>query len=212
MSEKDSNIWQSLVIAITVAVVSSGINYFIWQNQWQAQLNEKSFDNRKELLRDTTSICIKYQNLRKAAVAYDIAFKSMTRDIPKTQIEKLSKVEKELKILRPDDYAAYVETDRMFPQVQSQLVLVQLFFGPDTLKAVLNYQMAIAIMPDEYIKRYVKQGLQKTDIIKKTKSGDLYIAPELKQLLGIVEKEQNTALLNLLEAIKKEMGVRASSP
>ena len=212
MSEKDSNIWQSFVIAITVAVVSSGINYFIWKNQWQAQLNEKSFENRIELLKDTTYICTKYQNLRRGAIAYDIAFKSMTRDIPKTQIEKLSKVEKDLKILRPEDYAAYIETNRMLPQVQSQLVLVQLLFGPDTINAVHNYQMVIATKSDEYIQKYVKQSLQKTDIIRKTNAGDLYIAPELKQLLDIAEKDQNTALLNLLETIKKEMGVRASSP
>lgn len=211
MSEKGSSICQSLIIAITVAVVSSVINYFIWKNQWQAQLSEKSFESRYELIKDTASLCTKYQSLRRDAIGYNIMFRSMTQDVPKTNVEKMSEIEKRLQLLRPHDYSASLETERMFPQVQSQLVLVQLFFGEKTVNAILPYQTVMATTPDDYINRYLKQGFQKSNTIRRTRAG-VYLAPEMGRLLGTVEKEQNVALLNVLNAMKEEMGVRASNP
>ncbi len=206
MTDKDKwfNLWQPLLIAITVAVISGVVTHFISKDQWQWQLNEKSLENRYELLKETASICSKYQEAREGAIRYAIIFKVMTQDIPKTDTEKLLQIEKKMNDLYPEVYSSYLEASKIFPEIKSQVEIVRTFFGPKTNAALARYVKVTSKMPDEYLDEYIKQ---RGAHLKKDK-----IEFEMKEIISKVEEAMDAALSELLASMREELGVRESKP
>jgi hypothetical protein len=206
-NKKPSSLLASSLAAIIVALLTSAFNYVIWMNQWQKQLDEKLFDSRYELLKDTALLCTKYQLARERAIVYMVMWTGMTQEVPKTEIERLSRIGKKLDALLPEEYSGYVESSKLFPEIKSQIEVVKTLFGSKTNGALNNYVKVVSKKPEEYIDEYMKQ----TKSHQRDKLGREYVTAEMKVFARQAEEEMNVALAEVLTAMREELGMRGST-
>jgi hypothetical protein len=197
-------LWHSILVAVIVAIVGSATNYIIWTKQQNKLLIEKSIEYKYELLKETAFVCAKFQKLQEGHLMYTIMNKKMGQDIPDydRNIEVRSRNITKLNKSMADVYQASLEANQYVPKVQSQLILVQIFFGSKTKEAAIDYFKALNTTADEYIA-----------ILKRQKSEDASHKVkeyQLQDVAIIAGSRMNKALQKLLESMQTELGVPGS--
>ena len=131
---------------------------------------------------------------------YTIMNKKLGQDIPDydRNIEVRSRNITKLNKSMADVYQASLEANQYVPKVQSQLILVQIFFRSKTKEAATEYFKALNTTADEYIA-----------ILKRQKSEDASHKVkeyQLQDVAIIAGSRMNKALQKLLESMQTELG------
>jgi len=193
---------QSIIVAIIVAIVGSTTNYIIWTRQQNKLSSEKSIENKNELLKETAFVCAKFQKLQEGHIMYQLMNDKLRRDIPDfdRNIDVRSRHIAKLNKSMPDLYKSSLEANEYVPKIQSQLILVQIFFGPKTKEASIEYFKAINTPADEYVSILRQNKNENTS--HKVKEY------QLQEIAILASSKMNQSLQKLLEAMQAELGVR----
>jgi len=154
MSENGgSTLWRSILVAVIVGLLGIPTNLFIWNWQQDRLLVQKSRDYKYELLKETAFVCAKFQKLKENHLMYTIMINKLREENPEfdRNIEVRSKSIAKLNEAMPDVYQASLEANQYVPNIQTQLILVQVFFGSQTREAAKEYFRESNTTSDEYV-------------------------------------------------------------
>jgi len=145
----------ALLVALSTAVVTSALNWGLWSINRRAVLSEKLLDHRLIAVSHLAASAMKYRELRRPHIVVATAIVREKQLSPATSLEAKAAIEKRLRRLMPQEFAAADKaTDEAYPELRAELLMAQLYFGPKTRRAVHAMDVLVTQPVEDIIADY----------------------------------------------------------
>ena len=195
----------SLVSALIVAVVTSGLTWTLWLTQHNSEVDQKKIETRIDLISKISYNMQKFKQLSRERLPFMLQYEYLQDTNSKiTYLENIALREK-LKKQMPFEYERSVEASDFFPTVTNNLAMIQIFFGPETKEAVIEMINVLSTSNKSYLKRKSKEGQLFIERILINSQGNVEFRFNIDDLWDIKKEDMNNALEKLINAMYREL-------